>query len=183
MLISLGSRLMLAEQRVAFEPAQILVGGLAGFASAAALRWWQYKRDLWLSRVERFCVDIDKAADVATEYWLKSKAPAEIDDDDAGVISALDVHEARIIGLQIRMDGGLVTFSERLCRDDQRALEQLSNDFTSAMTGGDFGALARPPDPDRARLVQMYASELALEARRSAARALEAWHTFRYLTR
>ncbi len=168
-----------------FEPAQLLLGALAGFAGTATLRWWQYRRDLWLARVERFCADVDKAAEVATEYWLKAKSPAapDLSDEDEALISALDVHEARIIGLQIRVDGGLLCFADRLCKTDKEKLVEKANDFTLALTGGMFGSVARPADPDRARLIQMFASEMTLDARTYAYKALEAWHTFRHISR
>ena len=61
---------------MAFEPLQILAGGLLGFASAGAIRWWQYRRDLLISRVEKFCDAVEQASEMANEHWLLA-SPAE----------------------------------------------------------------------------------------------------------
>lgn len=152
-----------------FEPFQIVVGAVLGFTSAGGLRWWQYRRDFWLARVEQFCTTADKGADVATEYWLQKKV---LTAENSGELTSLELKEAALLGLQMRLDGIFAHFEPRLLRAGSTQIQNLMNDLTDAMTGGQFEAASRPPDRERAWLAQMYASELILATRAAAMEAI-----------
>ena len=150
---------------MAFEPAQILVGAALGFASALSLKWWAYRRDLWLSRVDNFCEAVDAAADVASEYWLESRVDA-----DAALSRSLDLKEAKIIGLQTRLDGLYASLEF-----DNPILEQRLSELRDALTGGNFNVANRDADGERVRLVQTHASDLIVECRWAAYDAMGLW--------
>lgn len=163
---------------MAFDPLQILVGAVIGAAAQGSLRWWQYRRDLWLQSVETFCDAVEKAADLATEHWLFCKdGTPESDDADRSVRG----QEIRLIGLQARLDAQLAMFSERLSDESRGALESAVNRLSDGMMGGDFGSKVRSPDPERAREAQILASELVVVARRSASTAITVGGFMRFL--
>lgn len=161
-----------------FEPEQIVAGAFLGFAGAGSLRWWQYRRDFWLGQLENFCTTVEKAADRATEYWLQEKVATTADQPRDP--SSLDVKEAILLGLQTRLDGMYATLEPRLSRPDAMIIRELLNGLTDAMTGGNFESVTRPTDRNRARLAQMYASDLINEAGSAAIRAftIKGWMTF-----
>lgn len=165
-----------------FEPLQLIAGGVLGFTSAGALRWWQYRRDIWISLVERFCDALEEAADCSTEYWLQEKIDPAVwdhDSDKAGDAAsdkkeqrALAVQEAKILGLQTRLDGLLASFESRLRADDAAKIRLNLEGMTDALTGGNFQGLARGVDAERAQLAQVYAGDLLVDVRRAVDRAL-----------
>lgn len=161
-----------------FEPEQIVAGAFLGFAGAASLRWWQYRRDFWLDQLKNFSGTVEKAADAATEYWLQQKVT--IAADQPRDPSSLDVKEAVLLGLQMRLDGMYATLEPRLSRADAMMVREHLNGLTDAMTGGNFESATRPADRNRARLAQMYASDLINEAGSAAIRAftVKGWITF-----
>ena len=162
-----------------FEPLQILSGAVLGFATTGGLRWWQYRRDLWLARVEGFCKAVEEAADQASDYWLKSKKAKKLKDNDAEERRKIRVAEVKLIGLQIKIDGLFVSIENRLLNKDQERIQSLLNDLTEALTGGDFEVMVRSRDEDRARLCQSCASEIVVLARTSSDRALNFAGTIR----
>lgn len=145
-----------------------LVGGLFTLAVRGGLRWWQYRRELWLGHVERMIDALDQFAERGTDYWLSANPPGSPGDNTS------DKQEARLLGLQIRLDGTLEALIDRLSEHDAHAINHKMNDLTAALTGGDFGSRKRDPDPNRARLAQMYASELIVLISAAADRALTA---------
>jgi hypothetical protein len=121
----------------------LVVGALIGFFSAFLLRSWQYRRDLWLKRIDVLCTALDAAAEASTKYWIGEK-------DAAGAAAS------RILGLQARVDAMFAS----LQLDTEPQIVQCMNDFRDSSTGGNFESATFVADHDRARLVQIYASEL-----------------------
>lgn len=136
-----------------FNAADVLVGAALGFLSALSIRHWQYRRDLWLDRVKQFCNGVDEAAKAGVSYWLKARGTGKNAEQS-------DLNEALIMGLQTRLDGFFVS----LGFDELENLELRMSDFRGSLTGGDFAGAQRASDPDRARLLQMYASDLIVDA-------------------
>lgn len=131
----------------------LLLGALIGFASAFLLRSWQYRRDVWLKRVENLCSTVDLAAQSSTEYWTTRDDEAASSDT-----TKTDIAEARILGLQTRIDG-MVSALE-LDEPDKERILLLLGDLRDCLTGGSFAGSRRRQDLERARLVQMFASDL-----------------------
>ncbi|WP_139234116.1 hypothetical protein [Methylobacterium pseudosasicola] len=160
------------------DPVQVLLGGFLGFAGAGALRWWQYRRDLWISEIERFTDALNEACDLSTEYWLCRKSDdKEIIDKDKAL--ELLVQEAKLLGFQIRLDGLQACFIDRLLRDDRKSINSKMSDLSSALTGGSFQSKERDADPDRAILIQATAADLLIEMRQSVRRSLSISGTLR----
>lgn len=122
----------------------LVVGAIIGFLSAFLLRSWQYRRDLWLKRIEGLCTTLDAAAEASTKYWIGADAPSSA------------APASRILGLQTRIDA---MFAD-LELDNEPRLVLTLNDFRDSSTGGNFESAVFAADHDRARLVQIYASEL-----------------------
>ncbi len=162
-----------------FEPLQIVSGAVLGLASAGGLRWWQYRRDLWLARVEGFCKAVEEAADQASDYWLKEKKSKKLRGTGEDDRQKIRVSELKLIGLQVKIDGLFASVEERILNSDRDKIYQLLNGFSEALTGGDFGVVTRDEDESRARLCQTYASEIVVLARTSSDRALNISGTIR----
>lgn len=157
------------------------VGATLGFAGHGALRWWQYRRDAWTQRIERFCETVDEAAKASTEYWIARKAkPSELGDSsepESNSVKKYDLlngQECRLIGLQSRIDGLFASYCYRLHEDATESCKISLAAFTDALTGGEFQAASRAPDYDRARLVQIIASEIIVAVRIAADEAITA---------
>ncbi len=134
----------------------LLLGALLGFLSALMLRWWQYRRDFWLERVKELCKAIDDTATSGSEYWST----------DASKTDPTKAHDARILGLLVRIDGFYSTLFDDA--PERGELEAKLADFRDALTNGDFYGSSRVRDPDRSRLIQMHASELIVAVWRHA---------------
>lgn len=165
-----------------FEPLQILGAGAVGFASAGGLRWWQYRRDLWMGRVGRFQDSLFDAADCATEYWLvQDETPADAPGPQhAERDQDRRIAEAKLLGFQSRMDGLFASISERLLDSDRAKAEQILRKMTDALTGGNFGSRRRPIDIPRSQSAQTYAAELLVVTQLAADNALSVFGTLRY---
>lgn len=157
------------------EPLQIVVGAVLGFASAGSLRWWQYRRELWLARVEQFCGDVEAAAELATIYWLKEKQkqrhPGEVDEEARRLRQNLVESEHRMLGKQIKIDGLFASFVDRLDEADADELRITLEGFTAVLTSA-FNTAERPARAEEARLAQTLASDLIVTARSAAYRAV-----------
>lgn len=129
----------------------IIIGAIFGFLSAIVLRWWQYRRDFWLDRINECCEAIDACAQAGADYWYRD-APKPEDD--------IIPNDARVLGLLMRIEGFYASLFSGKYRSEQ--LERLLDNFRDALTGGDFYGALRTKDLDRARLIQMYASELMI---------------------
>jgi hypothetical protein len=155
------------------DPLQILAGGVIGFASAGTLRFWQYRRDMWIAGVNDFCKAIDEAATLATEYWHKEKLPGPASDKlKCDLFNSVRLSESYLLGLQIKIDQYFSSSSLRLLREDKLRIEEKISLLADALTGGNFGSSLRESDEERSRLAQVYASQIITDIRLSAFRAL-----------
>ena len=133
-----------------------MIGAALAFIANTALRVWQYNRDQWIGRVDWFCENVERAADLGTEYWSPS---------DEGIDGAL---AGKILGREILLDGILATLSNKLLPEDIPRLHARMSDFRNALTGGAFQSSAVTADLDRAREIQSTASDLLIAVRRAA---------------
>ncbi|WP_156648104.1 hypothetical protein [Methylobacterium sp. Leaf88] len=172
---------------MSIDPFQLALGAAFGFASTGAIRWWQYRRDLWIGEIERFCDTLDAAAECAAEYWIREKLSASVGvnptSDEIKAAIEVSLYEARLLGFQNRLDGMLYSISSRLPESDKLRLEMNMAGFSDALTGGSYGSASRTADPNRVQLAQVNASDMLVELRRSLAKALSlsgtASHYFR----
>jgi hypothetical protein len=122
----------------------LLVGAIIGFASAFLLRSWQYRRDVWLKRVEGLCAVLDLAAQSGTEYWIAGRADQGNGvHKDSSSEAKSDQTEARIIGLQGRVDGMFASLELDETNDED--LQRFYRIFGIALPGDVSGALPAIP--------------------------------------
>lgn len=138
----------------------IVLGALVALATSFGLRIWQNERDRWTARVEAFIEEVDEAADLAVEFWL------EVGTDGQATIDRK--RENQILGCEMRLDGLLATFRDKLAEDDQAAIDVLLGELREAMTGGSFNTAGVKVDADRARQVRAAASDLHVRVRLAA---------------
>lgn len=130
---------------------KIIIGALFGFISALGLRWWQYRRDFWLDRIKECCEAIDDCAQAGADYWYNDTPKLDAD---------VKPNDARVLGLLLRIEGFYASLFSEKYRSER--LDKLLDNFRDALTGGDFYGAQRKKDFDRARLIQMYASDLII---------------------
>lgn len=125
--------------------ASLLIGALIGFASAGGLRWWQYRRDLWLSRMKDLVDTIVAYSVASSKYWA-----TRYESDPKGETQQT-IDEANIIGLQTCVDGLLASIVLRM--DETHASMAIArfNQLSISAAGGAFGGADRAPDKERAR--------------------------------
>jgi len=160
----------------------LLVSAIFAFVANAVLRWWQYKRDLWIARLEKYCEAVQSAADCATEDWSVKKS-ASLKQQDAKLWAEVLIKEARLFGLQSRIDGLRVSFERRLSREASAQLVDLSAKLNDALTGGDWHEPIRAANPVRALEAQQYASAVIVSARNGMATAFSAGGTLEWFLR
>ncbi|MCJ2086948.1 hypothetical protein MKK88_13250 [Methylobacterium sp. E-005] len=161
---------------------QLAAGAVLGFASTGIIRWWQYRRDLWTSEVERFTDLLEAATESATEYWLKSPLTSKTDQSEIEEHTFdLDMLEIKILGMQSRLDGLLACFIGQLLFQRRNSITVKLNDFSSAMTGGEFQSKNRNSDVNTARSIQAASAELLIELRLSVKSSLSPVGTIIYL--
>lgn len=140
----------------------LFVGAIIGASVTALtnylLRLWQYKRDNWLRRVDWFCETVEKTADLATEYWCFVDSETNSD--------TIKAH--KLLGLQNRLDGLITTLSWLLPEQESEKISSLMVIFRDTITGGEFLSENRSADTDRVRDLQVAASELIINIRKSA---------------
>ena len=167
------------------DPFWFVLGGIAGalftLTMRGGLRWWQYRRELWLGHIERLIQVLDQIAERGADYWLTKSETLEQDTSGKEPDSSVAKHEVRVLGLIIRLDGIFAAISERLSAADSDAIALKMNQLTDALTGGAFGTRDRDVEPDRARLAQTYASELIVLVTGAADRALTVSGSARFL--
>jgi|GEM_PF-6783332 len=147
----------------------LIAGAVGGILTSGTVRWWQYRRDLWLGRVERLCEVVEKAADSATIYWLTE--PGKDKDH------AFKKMEAGLLGQQNKFDRLLTSVQERWRKADQDEIFRLSASFQDGLNGGTFAGERKQIDDKRARAVQFDASELVVVIRIASDRSLTLWET------
>jgi hypothetical protein len=158
----------------------LLLSAVFAFVANAGLRWWQYRRDLWIARVEKYCEAVQAAADCATEYWSVKKSAKH---DDEKFWSELLIKEARLFGLQLRIDELRVSFQGRLSEQASAELIDFSAKLNDALTGGDWLEPIRAADSVRALAAQEYASVVIVRARTGTATAFSAAGTLDWFLR
>jgi hypothetical protein len=149
----------------------LIFGALIGLASSIGLRAWQNERERWVKRVDEFCELLVEASDEAVEFWIASPDP--------NIAREQRRREIRIIGLQIRLEGLLDTFLDKLSAADQDAVQRKVAALREAMTGGSFQSQNNGLDFNKAREVQAVASELFVLARSATDQAMRIWRLSR----
>jgi len=137
----------------------ILIGAGLTIISTVIVRLWQYERERWTGRVDWFCESVDEAANLGVEYWIEA-GQSDADATDRK-------REVQLVGFQIKLDGILETFIEKMRKDDVGRIRELLQQFRDALTGGDFQSKSVKSDLERARNVQFAASELFVCIRQS----------------
>lgn len=137
----------------------VLLGALLTLVSTVGFRLWQYERERWTGRVDWFCDALDETAILGVEYWIEAGTG-----DDRAVDRK---REVQILGFQMKLDGMLETFIDKLHRDDAKMVRSLFERFRDELTGGEFQSTAVKADHERARVVQMHASDLLVGMRKA----------------
>lgn len=137
----------------------ILLGAFLTLVTTVGFRLWQYERERWTSRVDWFCDALDEAANLGVEYWIEAG-----DGEDR---SRDRKREVQILGYQMKLDGMLETFIDKLYVADAQTVRDQLGSFRDALTGGNFQSLGVASDPQRARDVQMTASDVLVKIRTS----------------
>lgn len=135
---------------------KLALSALFGVMVGLAVQWWKSYRDETRILCEEFCSCIDEAADISSQYWHVS-----------GKSSKSKILEARILGLQARLDGYRVLVGKKFARLEIESLNEKVADLFDAATGHTFKTENRLSDSDRAIRVQTCASELILQIRTS----------------
>jgi hypothetical protein len=133
---------------------KLAAGAFFGVIVGLLVQWWKSHRDELRGLCDETCRTITEASDLASKYWLSSASNQEC-----------GLQEARLIGLQVRIDGYYVLLSRyfRLRRREQLSAN-LAN-FYDALTGGTFKDSSRLEDPDRAHAAQTEAARAILSVR------------------
>jgi hypothetical protein len=145
-------------------PAASIVAALIVTAGNTAVQRWRYRVDRLASSIDLLCSEINAAADLATDYWLK-QAPL-------GDRLALGALEALLLGRQNRLQEIRIALGENDVALILETVDMHLVDLFDAMTGGNFQVDGRPIDADRARLVQARAAVLNGDLRRALASRL-----------
>ncbi|SFN77795.1 hypothetical protein SAMN05216573_12151 [Bradyrhizobium sp. Rc3b] len=133
-----------------------------GFALLQQL--WKNRRDAYNARVDEFCKLIFEAADQAAEYWI-TKKPSKVAKPAPELKAKLALAESKLEGYQLKVNFFQVLIRERSWTSKHDQIVANVADFLDAMTGGEFGAEVRQPDPTRVRLVYTTAAELVATLR------------------
>jgi hypothetical protein len=149
-------------------PAVALVVALFISWSNFAIQRWRFRVDRLNVAIDHLSVEVNAAADLATEYWL-------IDPTDSANTRRIALLEPKLIGTQTKLSSFLLAIE---ALDDlietKPAQEKLATLF-EAMTGGGFRTLGRPADPLRAQHAQSIGAELMGELRVAAADRSRKW--------
>lgn len=152
--------------------ATLFIGAVIGFMSAGGLRWWQYRRDLWLGRLKDLVDTIVAYSNASAKYWGSSY------DDDPKGLSQKAIDEATIIGLQTCIDGLLASVALRLDEVDARSAQSRFNALSVLAAGDDFGVATKARDAEKARHVLIAGYALKVDITMYADKALT-WGGFR----
>ena len=140
-----------------------LLGVLGGALSSAVLRLWQYRRDHWSETIVWFCERLETQADMAADYWCTRGSTKKKSQERTS--------EARILGMQARLDGLIEIILEGMRDDHHQPIREALSKFRDSVSGGTFQSATGVSDPDRARQVQDDAAELEVLILRYAAEA------------
>ena len=132
---------------------QFVVGLLAGFALSLLAKAIFSRIQETDARYDELCKLVAEAANLASEYWLRAGNDLEV-----------KRLEAVIHGLQLRINLMVTLVEHRHWTIRELGSREL-DDFFDALTGGDFEVDNRDADLERAREVQLSASELIVYLR------------------
>lgn len=107
---------------------------------------------------------IFEAADQAAEYWI-AKKPSKAAKPVPELKAKLALAEGKLEGYQLKVNFFQVLIRERSLTSKHDQIVTNVADFLDAMTGGEFGAEVRQPDPTRVRLVYTTAADLVATLR------------------
>ncbi|MGE7469220.1 hypothetical protein ACQKLX_07260 [Bosea sp. NPDC003192] len=138
-----------------------ILGASLTLLANTLLRMWQYRRDVWVQRVEKLCDLVDKAADLSAPYWLEEERHDTISARPTDRVR----REAQILGLDIRILGYLDTLQPRLGPRCGSTVSEAAANFHEALTGGSFQSRTAEVDEERSRRVETTAGELLVSLR------------------
>lgn len=104
------------------------LGVLGGFLGNYALSVIQNSRGHWNKRSEQICAALERAADLGVEYWTAQRTS----DAETKLI------EAKIVGIQSRIDGLVAAFLPSCPVTERGRLLELQIQVRNALTGGSF---------------------------------------------
>ena len=136
------------------EFVKLAAGAFFGVFVGLLVGWWKSHRDELRSLCDECCKTITEAAEAASAYWLTSSG------DEKNTIN-----EARLLGLQVRLDGYRVMVVGLLERHQREKLNYAFAEFYDALTGGEFKTSKRSIDNARAHAAQVKASIAILAVR------------------
>jgi hypothetical protein len=142
------------------EFAKLAGSAFFGVIVGLFIQWWKSSRDEFRSLCDEFCETVRETSDVASSYWYADNSDEDI------------VAEARLTGLQRRLDGYRVLISSRLHDTHRRDLEFMLADFFDAITGGEFRSKSRKRDLERVVGVQTVGADVILCVRRGFANSM-----------
>jgi hypothetical protein len=149
-------------------PAIAIIVGIMIMWSNYVIQRWRFRVDRLNVAIDHLSIEINGAADLATEYWLTVPGTAE-------GVRKIAFLEPKLIGMQTRLSSLLLaieTLDDRVQTRD--AWDRLATLF-DAMTGANFKTPGRPADPDRAQSAQSVGAELVGDIRAAAARRSREW--------
>lgn len=104
------------------------LGVIGGGMSNLFIRIWQYGQDSWGSLVDSICENLESLGDLGTEYWCSAGKDATED----------SIREAKILGLQSRIDGLMGDFYDRVHPSRRKLHIACQSKVRDAATGGSF---------------------------------------------
>lgn len=133
-------------------PAASIIAALIVAIANASVQKRRQNIDRLDTSVERFCAEINAAADLGTEYWLIESTQE--------THASLRRLEAQLIGRQTRLQELALALRAQDSRFPLEAVELALPDLYEAMTGGDFQVADRAASPELAKSVQASAAHL-----------------------
>lgn len=140
---------------------QLALSAFLGVLVGVAVQWWKSNRDELRILCDEFCRTASDAADLASRYWLTD---SKHEDNK--------INEARLLGMQTRLDGYRVLASHSLGEQENKEIEKASVDFFATITGGEFKSRDRLSDTDRITDSQTRGSALILAVRQGFYRSM-----------
>lgn len=152
-----------------------MLGAILAILSTVVVQFAKARFDELGERCDEISSAALSAADLSSAYWLK--APTERSEAHA-------LEEAKLLGLQERINGMVVAVLPRLNSPMHAAVQDGLAALVDAISGGAFRVVPREPDADRVIAVQSAAAALIValrvaHARRLTMRGMIAWPDFR----
>jgi len=140
------------------------IGGLVGGLLSLFAHRWTYAADRRSEAAAELRVQIERAADVATEFWLLNRA----EEKEAGRVKQVEVR-AQLY----RAEQYLGPFISWCTRKDSETFQKAFGAFSDAVTGGDFFDEDRSTDAARALELQTKATDAIVQIRDCLLRSIE----------